>query len=49
MVASKKPRGREMFEGMLRTADVLVENFGPGALERLGYGRDVPHALNPRL
>ena len=45
----KKPRGREMFEGMLRTADVLVENFGPGALERLGYGWDVLHALNPRL
>ena len=34
---------------MLRTADVLVENFGPGALERLGYGWDVLHALNPRL
>ena len=45
----KKPRGREMFEGMLRTADVLVENFGPGALERLGYGWAVLHALNPRL
>lgn len=45
----KKPRGREMFEGMLRTADVLVENFGPGALERLGYGWDALHALNPRL
>jgi formyl-CoA transferase len=45
----KKPRGREMFEGMLRTADVLVENFGPGALERLGYGWDVLHALNSRL
>jgi formyl-CoA transferase len=45
----KKPRGREMFEGMLRTADVLVENFGPGALERLGYGWDALRALNPRL
>lgn len=45
----KKPRGREMFEGMLRTADVLVENFGPGALERLGYGWEVLHTLNPRL
>ena len=45
----KKPRGREMFEGVLRTADVLVENFGPGALERLGYGWDALHALNPRL
>jgi formyl-CoA transferase len=45
----KKPRGREMFEGMLRTADVLVENFGPGALDRLGYGWKALHALNPRL
>jgi formyl-CoA transferase len=45
----KTPRGRELFEALLRTADVLVENFGPGALERLGYGWPTLRALNPRL
>jgi formyl-CoA transferase len=45
----KAPRGREMFEGLLTAADVLVENFGPGALDRLGYAWPKLHALNPRL
>jgi formyl-CoA transferase len=45
----KTDRGREMFREMAKTADVVVENLGPGALERLGLGWDVLHALNPRL
>ncbi len=45
----KADRGREMFREMAETADVVVENLGPGALERLGLGWDVLHALNPRL
>jgi formyl-CoA transferase len=45
----KSPRGRELFEELLRRADVLVENFGPGAMERLGYGWEKLHAINPRL
>jgi formyl-CoA transferase len=45
----KDPRGRDMFREMAKTADVVVENLGPGALERLGLGWDVLHALNPRL
>src|SRR5262245_26421622 len=32
----KSPRGRAMFERMLAAADVVVENFGPGVMERLG-------------
>ncbi len=40
---------RAVFERLLERADVLVENFRPGTLERLGYGWDVLHRLHPRL
>lgn len=41
--------GREVLRGLLRTGDVLVENFRVGGLERLGFGDDVLAALNPGL
>ena len=34
----KHPRGKEVFRTLLKTADVLLENFGPGVIERLGFG-----------
>ena len=40
---------REIFEDLLGTADVLVENFRPGVMERLGFGWDVLQARWPRL
>ncbi len=40
---------REVLESMLRTADVLVENFRPGTMDRLGYSDRVLGALNPGL
>lgn len=40
---------RQEFEGLLDTADVLVENYRPGAMERLGYGWDALSARWPRL
>jgi formyl-CoA transferase len=43
------PRGRQMFTEMLKQADVMIENFAPGAIERLGFGYDVVQAINPRL
>ena len=43
------PVDREDFEGLLEEADVLVENFRPGTLERIGYGWEVLHARWPRL
>ena len=43
------PVDRKEFEGLLDVADVLVENFRPGALERMGYGWGILHARWPRL
>ena len=40
---------RAIFERLLEAADVLVENFRPGAMERLGYGWEALHARHPRL
>jgi crotonobetainyl-CoA:carnitine CoA-transferase CaiB-like acyl-CoA transferase len=43
------PRGRELALRLLRDADVLIENFRPGTLERWNLGPDVLAQLNPRL
>ena len=40
---------RAVFDALLAKADVLVENFRPGAMERLGLGWDAVHALHPSL
>jgi len=40
---------RQLFEALVRAADVAVENFRPGTLDRLGYGFDALAALNPRI
>jgi CoA:oxalate CoA-transferase len=45
----KAPRGKEVFRRLLETADVLVENFRPGVMARLGLAYDDVKALNPRL
>ena len=45
----KHERGKDVFRSLLRTADVLLENFGPGVLERLGFGYAAVKQLNPRL
>ncbi|HIG21211.1 CoA transferase [Henriciella sp.] len=41
--------GQALLKQLAATADVLVENFRPGTLERWGLGPDILHALNPRL
>ena len=45
----RSPRGKEMFQEMLRSADVMIENFAPGTIERLGFGYDTVCAINPRV
>lgn len=48
-VNMKKPAGKEVFEALLHECDVVMENFGPGVLERLGYTWEAIHARNPRI
>jgi crotonobetainyl-CoA:carnitine CoA-transferase CaiB-like acyl-CoA transferase len=45
----RHPDGAEVFRDMVRQADVVLENFRPGTLERWGLGWEALHALNPRL
>jgi crotonobetainyl-CoA:carnitine CoA-transferase CaiB-like acyl-CoA transferase len=45
----KSPDGLHVAQDLVRTADALIENFGPGTMDRLGLGWDAVHALNPRL
>src|SRR5260221_8549266 len=45
----KQPRGKEIFLDLVAKADVLIENFAAGVMDRLGLGWDVLHKLNPRL
>lgn len=45
----KHPRGRNLVVELARRGDVLVENFTPGTLDRLGLGAETVRAANPRL
>jgi formyl-CoA transferase len=45
----KKPRAREVARELIRTADIVIENFRPGYLESIGLGWEQLSALNPRL
>jgi formyl-CoA transferase len=45
----KTGRGKELFKELITKSDVLLENFGPGALDRLGFGYEALARINPRL
>jgi formyl-CoA transferase len=45
----KTDEGKRLFKEVIGQSDVLLENFGPGAMDRLGLGWDVLKELNPRL
>jgi crotonobetainyl-CoA:carnitine CoA-transferase CaiB-like acyl-CoA transferase len=44
-----KPDDLAVFHGLVREADVFIQNFRPGVAEKLGVGEDALHAINPRL
>ena len=46
---TKNPKGKEVLETMVKTCDVLVENFAPGALDRMGFTWERIQELNPRM
>ncbi|MYV57081.1 formyl-CoA transferase [Streptomyces sp. SID3212] len=48
-INTKTAEGKEVMEKLIRESDILVENFAPGALDRMGLGWDYIHELNPRL
>ncbi len=45
----KAPEGKEIIFKLVATADIVLENFGPGTIERLGYGYEALSKINPRL
>lgn len=46
---TKLPEDRELFDELIRSADVYIQNFRPGAADRLGAGVDRLREINPRL
>ncbi|MCQ2553428.1 MAG: CoA transferase [Clostridia bacterium] len=46
---TKSPKGKALLFELIKTADILVENFAPGTMERLGLSYDVLKEVNPRL
>ena len=48
-IDSKHPQGKRVLDELIKTCDVLVENFAPGALDRMGLTWEHIHKLNPRM
>jgi len=46
---TKNPKGKEILETLIKQCDVLVENFAPGALDRMGFTWERISELNPRM
>ncbi|WP_243314774.1 CaiB/BaiF CoA transferase family protein [Geothrix paludis] len=46
---TKSPEGKELFRRLVKDADVVVENFRPGVMDRLGIGYKALAEINPRL
>jgi len=46
---TKSPEGKEILEKLIREADVFVENFGPGAVDRMGFPWKHIQELNPKI
>src|ERR1700749_1915124 len=48
-IDAKNPKGKEVLETLVKKCDVLVENFAPGALDRMGFTWERIQQLNPRM
>src|SRR5438046_4433740 len=48
-IDAKNPKGKQVLEALVKHCDVLVENFAPGALDRMGFTWERIQALNPRM
>src|SRR6185312_371561 len=48
-IDSKHPQGKRVLDELIKVCDVLVENFAPGALDRMGLTWDHIHKTNPRM
>jgi len=48
-IDTKHPKGKELLEGLIKICDVMVENFGPGVLDRMGFTWERVHQLNPKM
>jgi len=48
-IDTKNPKGKELLEGLIKVCDVLVENFGPGVLDRMGFSWERVHQINPKI
>lgn len=45
----KNEDGKKIFADLIKSCDVVMENFGPGVLNRLGFGWEEVHKINPRI
>ena len=41
--------GKKLLRGLIEKSDILVENFRPGTMEKMGFGWDTVHEINPKL
>jgi formyl-CoA transferase len=48
-IDGKNPKGKEILEGLVKVCDVMVENFAPGALDRMGFTWSRIQELNPKI
>ena len=48
-VNMKSPEGKVVFVDLLKKCDIMMENFGPGVLERLGFTWEKIHQINPKI
>src|ERR1700752_4225656 len=46
---AKNPKGKEVLTALIKTCDVLVENFGPGVLDRMGFPWEKIQSINPKM